>query len=80
MKRKIIVGKVYKHFKGNMYKVIDIVNASNDINKKVVIYQAQYGDKLKWARDYDEFNSFVDKTKYPNAEQKYRFERVEEND
>ena len=80
MKRKIIIGKTYKHFKGNSYKVIDIVNDSNDINKKIVIYQALYGDNLKWARDYDEFNSFVDKVKYPNVEQEYRFESVEEND
>ncbi len=76
MKRKILIGSVYRHFKGNLYKVIDIVNNSDDINKKVVVYQALYGDNLKWARDYDEFNSLVDIVKYPNVEQKYRFERV----
>ena len=64
------------HFKGNLYKVIDIVNNCEDINKKVVIYQALYGDNLKWARDYDEFNSLVDIVKYPDVKQKYRFERV----
>jgi hypothetical protein len=80
--REIKIGKKYKHFKGNLYKVIDIVNDSesnNDIEyKKVVIYQALYGDNLKWARPYDMFNSEVDHIKYPDVEQKYRFEEVDE--
>ena len=46
--------------------------------KKVVIYQALYGDNLKWARPYDMFNSLVDKEKYPDVEQVYRFEEVNE--
>ena len=80
--REIKIGKKYKHFKGKLYKVIDIVNDSesnNDIEyKKVVIYQALYGDNLKWARPYDMFNSEVDHNKYPDIEQKYRFEEVDE--
>lgn len=82
MERVIKIGKTYRHFKGNLYKVLDIVNDSesnNDIEyKKVVIYQALYGENLKWARPYDMFNSFVDKEKYPNVEQKYRFEEVDD--
>ena len=39
--RKIEVGKIYRHFKGALYQVIDIVNDSesnNDVEyKKVVI-------------------------------------------
>ena len=80
--REIQVGKKYRHFKGNLYKVIDIVNDSesnNDLEfKKVVIYQALYGEGLKWARPYDMFNSEVDHNKYPDVEQKYRFEEVDE--
>ena len=79
--RKIKIGKIYKHFKGMLYIVLDIVNDSesnNDIEyKKVVIYQALYGDNLKWARDYDMFNSEVDHQKYPEIEQKYRFEEID---
>lgn len=81
MERKIKVGKIYKHFKGNLYKVLDIVydSESNNLDeyKKVVIYEALYGEHLKWARPYEMFNSLVDKEKYPNVEQKYRFEEVE---
>lgn len=80
MERVIEVGKIYKHFKGNLYKVLDIVYDSESNNdeelKKVVIYQALYGDNLKWARPYDMFNSLVDKQKYPDIKQKYRFEEV----
>ena len=81
MERIIEIGKTYRHFKGNLYKVIDIVydsESSDDELKKVVIYQALYGDNLKWARSYDMFNSLVDKEKYPNINQEYRFEEVNE--
>ena len=82
MDRVIQIGKKYKHFKGKMYKVLDIVYDSESNNddeyKKVVIYQALYGDKLKWARPYDMFNSEVDHITYPDVKQKYRFEEVDE--
>ncbi len=81
--RTIIVGKTYKHFKGNLYKVIDIVNDSESNNNKeydkVVIYEALYGEHLKWARPYDMFNSEVDHDKYPDIKQKYRFEEYKDN-
>lgn len=80
--REIKIGKVYKHFKNKLYIVLDIVNdceSNNDAElKKVVIYQALYGDNLKWARPYDMFNSEVDHEKYPEVTQKYRFEEVDE--
>lgn len=81
--RKIEKGKMYKHFKGNLYQVIDIVNDSNSNNekeyKKVVIYKALYGEHLTWARPYNEFASEVDHEKYPNISQKYRFEEYKRN-
>lgn len=82
MERVIGVGKKYKHFKGKLYKVLDIVYDSESNNdeeyKRIVVYQALYGENLKWARPYDMFNSLVDKEKYPEVKQKYRFEEVEE--
>ena len=82
MERTIEIGKKYRHFKGKLYKVLDIVYDSESNNdeeyKKVVIYQALYGDNLKWARPYDMFNSLVDREKYPDVEQEYRFEEVDE--
>jgi len=77
--RNINIGSFYKHFKGNIYKVIDIVydcESVGDNLEKVVIYEAQYGDKKRWARKYDDFNSLVDKNKYPDVKQKYRFQEI----
>ena len=79
--RKIKIGKIYKHFKGNLYIIQDIVldSETEDINnpKKIVIYKALYGDNLTWARSYESFISEVDHDKYPDIKQKYRFEEYE---
>ena len=74
---------MYKqYFKNKLYKVLDIVYDSESNNddelRKIVIYQALYGEELKWARDYDMFNSEVDHEKYPDVEQKYRFEEIDD--
>lgn len=79
--RNIEIGKLYKHFKGNIYKVIDIAydcESKNEELDKVVIYEAMYSDHKHWARKYEDFASLVDKNKYPEVEQKYRFEELEE--
>ena len=81
--REIKIGHKYKHFKGKEYIVLDIVYdcESKDNNlEKIVIYQALYGDKLKWARKYNDFISEVDHKKYPDIKQKYRFEEIEKTD
>ena len=79
----VALGTVTLKLAGKLYIVLDIVNdceSNNDEEfKKIVIYQALYGDNLKWARDYDMFNSEVDHDKYPNVTQKYRFEEVDSN-
>lgn len=79
--QEIEIGKTYRHFKGNLYKVIDIVYDSESDKgkelKKVVIYEALYGENLKWARAYDMFASKVDKKKHPDVKQTYRFEKVD---
>ena len=77
--REINIGSIYRHFKGNEYKIIDIVNDCESVGediKKVVIYEAMYGNNERWARKYDDFASLVDADKYPEISQKYRFEEV----
>ena len=76
MERVIEVGKVYKHFKGHVYEVIVIATDSEDLRKKVIYKNVETKDI--WVRDYNMFNSLVDKEKYPNIEQVYRFEEVNE--
>lgn len=79
--RKIIKDKKYKHFKGQIYKVICIAYDSEANNesefKKLVVYQALDGEKLIWVRDYDMFASLVDIEKYPEVKQTYRFEEID---
>ena len=76
MERTIEVGKTYKHFKGHIYKLISIGLDSEDLSKKVVYENID--NKEVWIRDYDMFNSLVDKEKYPDINQKYRFECIDE--
>lgn len=68
----IIVGKTYRHFKGTLHKVIAIAYHSENL-EKLVIYT--HDDKI-WARPYDMFIGKVDKEKYPDVKQEYRFELV----
>lgn len=79
--RKIEVGKKYRHFKDKLYEVIAIAYDSESNNdevlRKMVVYKALYGDGKIWVRDYEMFASKVDREKYPNVEQEYRFEEVE---
>ncbi len=78
--REIKVGQKYKHFKDKLYEVIAIAYDSESNNdsdpRKVVVYQALYGEGLIWVRDYEMFASKVDKEKYPDVKQEYRFEEV----
>ena len=70
----IIVGKKYKHFKGHIVKIICIAKDTENL-KEVVIYE-HLGTNEIWARDKEMFLSKVDKKKYPDVKQTYRFEII----
>lgn len=76
MEKEIKVGRVYKHFKGDYYLVEDIVIHS-ETDEKMVLYRALYDDGKRYVRPYDMFASRVDRVKYPNVKQEYRFELQE---
>ena len=75
-KRVILEGRYYRHFRGDLYKVIGIATHT-ETEEKMVVYQAQYGKCGLFVRPYQMFAEEVDPQKYPESTQKYRFELVD---
>lgn len=69
-------GEKYRHFKGNIYKVLAIAKHT-ETEEELVVYQSLENNNDVYARPVAMFTSKVDKEKYPSVEQEYRFERYE---
>lgn len=70
----VLVGRIYRHYKGNYYLVESIATHSES-GEQMVVYKALYGDGKIWVRPYE---SFVQELESKN--QKHRFELQEIED
>ena len=75
LEREIKVGSLYRHFKGTLHEVICVAKDSETLEEKIVYTHNDTGDI--WVRDKNEFLSLVDRDKYPDVLQEYRFEEIE---
>jgi hypothetical protein len=72
-KREIVIGKRYRHFKGNEYLVLHLAKHSETL-EDLVVYQALYGERGIWVRPLEMFLG----KKEVNGEWINRFEEIEE--
>jgi len=66
---------IYKHYKGNLYEVIDVARHS-ETQESLVVYKTLYGDFSTWVRPLDMFQETLDR----DGQQVARFEFVESSD
>ena len=75
MENELKIHGVYRHFKGNLYLVEDVATHS-ETGEQYVIYRQLYGARELYVRPKEMFLSEVDKKKYPDCKQQFRFELV----
>ena len=66
----VIVGRVYKHYKGNLY-IVEVIAKHSETLEDMVIYRGLYEKGKVWVRPLSMFLEPINK---PGVEQKYRFE------
>lgn len=71
--RTLQIHGIYRHFKGDCYLVEDVARNSEN-GEEYVVYRKLYGDGSLWIRPKKMFLSPVDRQKYPDVTQKWRFE------
>lgn len=67
--------QVYRHFKGDMYRIITIASHT-ETGERMVVYTRDDIEDIAYARPLSMFMSEVDKVKYPYVKERYRFTLV----
>lgn len=73
--RDVVLHGVYRHFKGRCYIVEDVALHS-ETGEEYVVYRQLYGERRLWIRPREMFLEPVDREKYPDCAQEYRFELI----
>lgn len=73
--RGFYLGTVVRHFKGHVYRIEDFARHTEN-GELLVIYRQLFPPYLLMARPEAIFCSRVDKDKYPDATQEFRFEKL----
>lgn len=71
--KKVEIGATYRHYKGNLYKVLALAKHSETL-EDLVIYMALYGNGQVWARPLSMWNEQVEK----DGKKIFRFTKVDE--
>lgn len=81
-------GTIVRHFKRELepadttnylYHILGF-GTHSESRERYVVYRGLYGDKETYVRPYDMFMSEVDREKYPDIKQVYRFEPATASD
>lgn len=72
----IKINGIYRHFKGDYYLLVDVAKHS-ETGEDYVVYRKLYEDCALWVRPLDMFLEEVDREKYPEVKQQYRFQLQE---
>ena len=69
----VLIGRIYKHYKGNYYITLELA-LNTETEEQMVIYKALYGEGKVFARP---LTSFTEKVEGKNQEHRFELQNIE---